>query len=213
LLAHQASKYKLISIIKTTGLKDVLTQQIETLSKGYKQRVGLAKALIGDPEYLLLDEPTSGLDPNQKEEILKLIKSIAKEKIVLFSSHILSEVTELADKVVIINEGKIVAEGKADELAEEHIKHASVTVTSDVNERKFKNALKDELIIEHVTDVKARSQKQKAKSGYSTYTVSGADADQIAEIVFDSVVKLKGKIIELRSEKKGLEELFKQLTK
>lgn len=95
-------------IITECGLKNVLVQKIETLSKGYKQRVGLAAALIGDPKILILDEPTSGLDPNQIIEIRSLIKKMAKNKTILLSTHILSEAKEICKNLLIINQGKIV---------------------------------------------------------------------------------------------------------
>lgn len=90
------------------GIENVLSRQIETLSKGYKQRVGLAAALLGDPKVLILDEPTSGLDPNQIIEIRDLIKSLSKNKMILVSTHILPEAREMCDRLVIINKGEIV---------------------------------------------------------------------------------------------------------
>ena len=102
-------KARIELMIEKTGLTKERNKIIATLSKGYRQRVGLAQAMIHDPEVLILDEPTSGLDPNQLVEIRNLIKNIGKEKTVIFSSHIMQEVQEICDKVVIINKGKIVA--------------------------------------------------------------------------------------------------------
>lgn len=104
------------SVIKDCGLKDVLSQKIEHLSKGYRQRVGLAAALIGNPEILVLDEPTVGLDPNQIVEIRKLIKNFSHKKTVILSSHILSEVQAVCEKVIIIHKGRLVAEGNLKKL-------------------------------------------------------------------------------------------------
>ena len=104
--------------IGMVGLGHKAKNLIDNLSKGYKQRVGLAQALVHDPKVLVLDEPTSGLDPIQIIEIRSLIKSLAKEKTILFSTHILQEVEALADRIVIINEGKLVAQGTKKELAE-----------------------------------------------------------------------------------------------
>lgn len=101
------------------GIKSVWKHTISEISKGYKQRVGLAQALIHDPKVLILDEPTSGLDPLQIIGIRKLIKSLAKEKTIIFSTHILQEVEAMADRIVIINEGKIVSQGTQHELAEQ----------------------------------------------------------------------------------------------
>lgn len=94
------------------GLADVLDQKIESLSRGYKQRVGLAAALFGNPDLLILDEPTSGLDPIEQDRIKALIKRVAKKKLVIFSTHILSEVEDIANRLVIINQGHIVYDGK-----------------------------------------------------------------------------------------------------
>lgn len=101
------------------SIKDILGRKIEQLSKGYKQRVGLAQAILGDPEILILDEPTVGLDPNQIVEIRQLIKSLGKEKTVILSTHILQEVEQTCDRVIIIHKGKIVKDAKLNELTEE----------------------------------------------------------------------------------------------
>ena len=102
--------------IEKTGLGSVISKPINTLSKGYKQRVGLAQAIIHDPKIIILDEPTSGLDPNQIVEIRELIKELGKEKTLIISSHILQEVQAVCDRIVIINKGKIVADGSTEEL-------------------------------------------------------------------------------------------------
>jgi len=107
--AKEINDYK--RVVKAVSLEDVLKTKIEELSRGYKQRVGLAAALIGDPEILILDEPTSGLDPLEQEKIRSLIKKLTK-KTVVFSTHILSEVEEVATRLIIINRGKIVFDGK-----------------------------------------------------------------------------------------------------
>ncbi|GIW64291.1 MAG: hypothetical protein KatS3mg092_0224 [Patescibacteria group bacterium] len=99
-------------VINNVGLTEVVNKKIEELSRGYKQRVGLAAALLGNPKILILDEPTSGLDPIEQDKIKSLIKKIAKNKIVIFSTHILSEVEEIATRLIIINKGQIVYDGK-----------------------------------------------------------------------------------------------------
>jgi len=103
------------------GINEVMHQPIDVLSKGYKQRVGLAHAMMDDPEILVLDEPTSGLDPNQIVEIRQIIKQIGKEKTIILSTHILSEAEATCDRVVIINQGKIVADGSTESLKESHV--------------------------------------------------------------------------------------------
>ena len=109
-------KNKVEEVIQLTGLEPQRTKKIQELSKGYKQRVGIAQAIIHNPEIIILDEPTSGLDPNQIIEIRDLIKTLAKDKTVLFSSHIMTEVEELCDKVVIINKGEVVAQDRIENL-------------------------------------------------------------------------------------------------
>jgi ABC-2 type transport system ATP-binding protein len=109
-------KNQVEEVIQQTGLLAEANKQIHQLSKGYKQRVGLAAAIIHDPEVLILDEPTSGLDPNQIIEIRNLIKSLGKNKTILFSSHILQEVEAICDRVIIIHKGKIVADSLLEEL-------------------------------------------------------------------------------------------------
>lgn len=111
---------RLKEVISTCGLKQVLRQPIEELSKGFRQRVGLAQAIIHRPDILILDEPTTGLDPNQIVEIRDLIKTIGREKTVIFSTHILSEVSVTCDRVIIINRGRLVGEGRPAELAEKY---------------------------------------------------------------------------------------------
>ena len=104
------------SLIKKTGLENERTKKIEQLSKGFKQRVGIAASLINDPKVLILDEPTTGLDPNQLKEIRNLIKEVGKEKIVLLSTHILQEIPKICNHIIIINKGKIVENIKMDKL-------------------------------------------------------------------------------------------------
>ena len=109
-------KERIIKMVRLTGLNDEKHKKIGELSKGYRQRVGLAQAMIHDPEILILDEPTTGLDPNQIVEIRKLIKELGREKTVILSTHILSEVEATCDRILIINKGSIVADGTADIL-------------------------------------------------------------------------------------------------
>ena len=109
-------KDKVKEIINKTGLNGEIKKRIEELSKGYKQRVGIAAALVHDPNVLILDEPTTGLDPNQLVEIRKLIQEIGKEKIVLLSTHILQEIPKICNHIIIINKGKIVENAKMQDL-------------------------------------------------------------------------------------------------
>ena len=115
-------------VIREVELQSVCMQSIETLSKGFKRRVGLAQAIIHDPKVLILDEPTDGLDPNQKHHVRELIKNLAKDKIVVISTHILEEVTAVCSRAIIINDGKIVADGTPAELESQSKFHHAVSV-------------------------------------------------------------------------------------
>ena len=203
----KGSDESLESIVKECGLKDVLTKEIDTLSKGYKQRVGLAKSLIGNPKYLVLDEPTEGLDPNQKTEILKLIKNFAKDKTIIFSSHVLSEVTQIADKVIIINKGKIVAHGKSDELVKEHFKNASIIIKTDAP---FQSLRKELIKLDSVSEVKLNT---KGRERFKEFEITCSEAEEVSLEVFQKIVRNKWNLTELHKKSLGLEELFKELTK
>jgi ABC-2 type transport system ATP-binding protein len=108
------------SVMQRIELKDVAGQVIDTLSKGFRRRVGLAQSILHDPEVLVLDEPTDGLDPNQKHQVRELIKGLAEDKIVVVSTHILEEVPAVCSRVIIINEGKLIANGTPAELIQQH---------------------------------------------------------------------------------------------
>ncbi len=115
-LEAEAAKRRIPELARLCGLRDVMHRPFRQLSRGYKQRVGLAHAMVGDPEILVLDEPTSGLDPNQIVEIRAIIRAIGREKTVIFSTHILSEAEATCDRIVIINRGRIVADGAPESL-------------------------------------------------------------------------------------------------
>lgn len=122
-LRGAALKSRVGEMIELCGLTREQNKRIETLSKGYRQRVGLAQALLHDPKVLILDEPTSGLDPNQLVEIRKLISEVSKNKTVLFSTHIMQEVQALCDRVIVINKGEIVADASLSSLLKQHQRH------------------------------------------------------------------------------------------
>ena len=129
------SKERILNMVNTCGLEGEKHKKINELSKGYKQRVGLAQALINDPEVLILDEPTSGLDPNQIIEIRQLIKKIGREKTVILSSHILAEVEATCDRILIISKGKIVADGTASDLRKQAEGKEIVRITIEEGEK------------------------------------------------------------------------------
>ncbi len=185
-------------IIKLTGLTPERHKKISQLSKGYKQRVGLAQALIHDPEILILDEPTTGLDPNQLVEIRSLIKSFSKNKAVLLSTHILQEVEAICDRVIIINKGNIISDTQTDHVAD---KFATQTIKVEFK----KGIAPDELkTIEGVIDVKADSD--------TIFFIESNRNDDLREKIFQFAMDNKNSILELQSIKQSLEDVFRQLS-
>jgi ABC-2 type transport system ATP-binding protein len=192
-------KSKIENVIQLTGLTIESKKKIGQLSKGYKQRVGLAAALIHEPEVLILDEPTSGLDPNQIIEIREVIKQQGKDKTVLFSSHILQEVEAICDRVIIINKGKIVADDKLSNLQKGNKDKHIVTVS-------FKEPV-DKPLLEQIKE--ARSVEQQQPTHFKLQTSNPeAVRKQILEISLQNNLN----IVSLQSENQSLEEVFRSLT-
>jgi ABC-2 type transport system ATP-binding protein len=169
------------------------------LSKGYRQRVGLAQAIIHDPEVLILDEPTTGLDPNQLVEIRELIKRIGKSKTVMLSTHIMQEVEAICDRVIIIKSGKIVANSTAAELQYEENKQV---VYVEFEGELTKNALKKEAGITTVEAV-----------GTNAWLVESNNSVDLRKLIAQFAQKNNLLVLTLRKEEKSLEEVFKELTK
>lgn len=146
-------------MIERVGLTLERKKKIGQLSKGYKQRVGIAQAMLHNPKVLILDEPTSGLDPNQVVEIRELIKEIGKDKTVLLSTHIMQEVESMCNRVIIINKGKIVADDKIDKLQQQSTNEVTITI-------EYKNEVKESLLknIKGVSQVKQKGKKYVLKS-------------------------------------------------
>lgn len=187
-------------MIDMVGLQVEQNKKIGALSKGYRQRVGLAQALIHNPEVLILDEPTTGLDPNQLEEIRNLIKQAGKEKTVMLSTHIMQEVEAVCDRVLIINNGKIVANEGTLDLQQNVTEKTILRVEFD--KEVTKNSLKN---IEGVDEVALIE-------GNTWHIVSSVDKDVRKEI-FQYAVKNNLTVLALQKEEKKLEDVFKQLTK
>ena len=195
-LAHMAS---------VCGIGTVLSKRIETLSKGYRQRVGLAQAMIHNPDIVILDEPTSGLDPNQIVEIRELIKGIGTEKTVILSTHILSEVQASCDRVLIINRGKLVADGTPDSLkanfsGAQQIKLGLQNPTADVSETL--NAMENL----HVSGEEAVGDNE------VLYTLTTDVKDDFRVPLFQLVVEKGWTLTELHRDQVNLEDVFRQLT-
>ena len=184
-------------MVRVCGLDIEKHKKIGELSKGYRQRVGLAQAMIHDPQVLILDEPTSGLDPNQLEEIRSLIKRIGQEKTVIFSTHIMQEVQALCDRVVIINKGKLVANDSIEQLK---IKLTGKKATVVAFEQKV--TTKDLMKIEGVAKVESLKENR-------WRLISDED---IRADVFNFAVSTKLTLLELSPQVSSVEEVFKRLT-
>lgn len=191
-------KVRVAEMIKAVGLEVEQNKKLGALSKGYRQRVGLAAAIIHDPQVLILDEPTSGLDPNQLVEIRELIKKIGKSKTVMLSTHIMQEVEAICDRIVIINKGQIVADDTAQHL---QLNLSHQTVYAEFDGQLSKSVLSK---IPHVGKV------EKVKDGWLLETTDDVDLrKEIAQYAQQNGILP----LTLRTEEKTLEEVFKELTK
>lgn len=191
---------RISDVIEMTGLGKEQNKIIGTLSKGYRQRVGLAQAILHDPKVLILDEPTSGLDMNQLVDIRSLIRELGKEKTVIFSSHIMQEVQALCDRVVIINDGILVADESIEKLSSRmaanqilHVEFAQKNISSVI----FSH-------IKGLSDVVI-------ENGQFIFT-SDKDSD-IRKSIFDTAVSNGLTILEMRQDKANVEDIFRKLTK
>ncbi len=195
-------------MIDVTGLKSVVYKDIGELSKGYRQRVGLATAMIHDPEYLILDEPTTGLDPNQIVEIRNLIREIGHErdKCIILSTHILPEVEVTCDRAIIINEGKIIAEGTTEELTG-FARGADIYTIGVIGNRSSVESAFSQLGA--IEDFKL--EEEAGNNRYIYHLTTGVDRD-ISEDVFDLAVKNGFKLTQLRRDVARLEDIFRTLT-
>ncbi len=187
------------TVIETVGLSAEAGKKIGQLSKGYKQRVGLAAALIHDPEVLILDEPTSGLDPNQIVEIREVIKKQGTDKTVLFSSHILQEVEAICDRVIIIHKGEIVADERLSSLQKAGKDSRSVQV-------EFKEPVQREWLESLPTVVEVKNIQ------YSMFHIQCSDAELVKKQILQMSIDRNLNIVSLQSAGQGLEDIFRELT-
>ncbi|HVA97866.1 MAG TPA: gliding motility-associated ABC transporter ATP-binding subunit GldA [Bacteroidia bacterium] len=190
---------RIAEMIEITGLQIEQKKKIGALSKGYRQRVGLAQALIHDPKVLILDEPTTGLDPNQLAEIRQLIIKIGKEKTVMLSTHIMQEVEAVCDRVIIINKGKIVADKPTEQLQKTPESEQIITVEFD--NKPAENSLQN---IENVTNVTHLSG--------NIWQLSTHSAADIRPLIFQYAVKNNLTVLAMNKEERKLEDVFKELT-
>lgn len=190
---------KVDNVIELTGLKPESKKKIGQLSKGYKQRVGLAAALVHDPEVLILDEPTSGLDPNQIIEIREVIRQQGKNKTVLFSSHILQEVEAICDRVIIINKGRLVADDKLSNLqVADKDKHVVIVQFKETVDRSEMEKLKDIELLEQPTAYDFR--------------IITKNPEELRKQILAMAVESNLNIVSLQSESQSLEGVFRSLT-
>ena len=190
----------------TTGITEVSGRMIRNLSKGYKQRVGLAQAILGYPEVIILDEPTVGLDPMQIIEIRNLIKKLGENHTVILSSHILTEISAVCDHVFIISKGRLVASDSTEMLLSEMSGEQEISLTIKGDAEAVSNSVKD---IEDVTNVNIC---EASEEGTSLLIVTAKKKSDVREHVFEKVISCKAVILEMKTVSKSLEDVFLELT-
>ena len=202
---RKTRKEKVKKIIEQTGLKDVENKLTKNLSRGYKQRTSMAGALVGEPKILILDEPTVGLDPKQITEIRTLIKDLGKTHTVILSSHILSEVSQICNKVIIINKGKIVAIDTPEKLEERFSNKNGLYVTVEDKENKINATL------EKVKEIKEIKKVQENEDGTVQYIIEGKEDVDLRKKVFEELAKEQITILEMKKADTTLEDVFIEL--
>ena len=193
----KVSKETIGTVIETVGLSPEVHKKISQLSKGYQQRVGIAAAIIHNPDVLILDEPTTGLDPNQIQEIRNLLKKLGKEKTILFSTHIMQEVEALCDRVIIINKGELLTDTSIEELKQSNEQIIEVTFDYKIEEQ-FIQRLPNIISYKNNFD----------NTWYMTFNSS----EDMRGVIFDFAHENGLKILELNSKNQSLETLFTKLT-
>lgn len=194
-------KKQIDSIIKLTGLAPEQNKKIGSLSKGYRQRVGLAQALIHSPAVLILDEATTGLDPNQIVEIRNLIKEAGKEKTVLLSTHIMQEVEAICDRVIIIDKGVIVADEEKSKIYSMTSSHKQIVLVEFDKDP-------DSIAISEIQYIKSAR-----KTSQNSWIIEAEGSDDIRPLVFNFAVKNNLTVLSMQQQENNLEEVFRQLTK
>ena len=204
-IPSKEKKEKVKKVLDATGLAEVSNKLTKNLSRGYKQRVSMAGALVGDPKVIILDEPTVGLDPKQVTEIRALIKELGKEHTVILSSHILSEVSQICNRVIIINKGEIVAIDTPENLENKVVNENSVYVTVEDPENKMEN-IKEKL--EKVKEIKLVNENEdKTKK----YIIKAENEVDIRKEIFETLAKEGITIFEMKKADATLEDAFMKL--
>lgn len=200
-LEKQEAKDAIDKVVKETGLDQRLYQPIQELSKGFRQRVGLAQAILHEPSLLILDEPTEGLDPNQRVTIRDLIASLGKERTVIISTHVLSEVQAMCDHVVILNEGKVLTTGTVDQILEQGKQGQQVVFEA-----------KGDGIVNAIKEKGWTISHEKTIDGRTRVTVLSTKDGDIRPKLFELASSKHWTVYELHQESKSLEDTFRQLT-
>lgn len=198
-------KEQVENIIEQTGLKEVEKKLVKNLSRGYKQRVSMAGALVGDPKILILDEPTVGLDPKQITEIRNLIKELGKTHTVILSSHILSEVSQICNKVIIINKGKMIAIDTPENLENKVASNNNVYVTVEDPENKIKATT------EKIEDIKKIELIEENEDGTKQYVIEAKGEVDLRKTIFAEFAKENITIFEMKKADSTLEDAFMKL--
>jgi len=192
-------------VIESCGLGSVVGKDISTLSKGYRQRLGLAQAILHDPDILILDEPTSGLDPNQQQEVRDLIQALKQKKTVILSTHLLAEAQSICDRVLIINNGKIVADGTPERLSEQFSGvqrlHLELKAPAEASQERLR-------IIEGVQSVAVHRTHEHSVE----LTIEMMASHDSRELIFNVAVENHWPILEMHQESVSLDHIFRQLT-
>jgi len=194
------AKSRIEQVVEQTGLEPEINKKIGTLSKGYKQRVGLAQAIIHDPEVLILDEPTSGLDPNQIIEIRNLIKNLGKEKTVILSTHIMQEVEAICDRILLIKSGVLLADDRAKDFTHINDESNSILIVE----------LDGELSAKDFSQIKGVLNARKQSS--NRFVIEFMQGTDIRKDVFNLVVKKGLAVLSMQEKEKSIEEVFAELT-
>ena len=193
-------------ILKLVKIDNVQNRLIKNLSKGYRQRVGFAGALIGNPDVLILDEPTVGLDPKQIIEIRNLIGRLGKNHTIILSSHILSEIQAVCKRVIIINRGEIIADDNSENLAQKLSDDSTLLARITGNETDMLSALKS------IKNIKSVSSLGQMEIGSFDYIIEPEDGVDVRADIFDRVVSRGKKLLTLKDNKLSLEQIFLRLT-
>ena len=206
-LRGEELKNQINEVITQTGIEHVRGRQITALSKGYKQRVGIAQALLGNPKVIILDEPTVGLDPIQIVEIRMLIRDLGKQHTVIFSSHILSEVQAICDQILIISKGKLLAFDEPENLEKSLLTPGEICITTDASEEEARNVLEK---MEHITEIEA----QRGSSEYLTLKLhtDSRELYMISGGIFRAFAGSEYMLLEMSLKKASLEDVFIELT-